>query len=50
MDTSSCVFCRIWSMATEPATDDKTVINWFGGLVLLIVLSFLWSTVVKQIE
>lgn len=33
----------------HPSHSDGTVGEWFAGLVLILIISFLWYTVVEQI-
>jgi hypothetical protein len=35
---------------THPVYSDASVGEWAAGLVLILVVAFLWSTVVSQIE
>lgn len=35
---------------THPAYSDASLGEWAAGLVLILMLSFLWTTVVRQIE
>lgn len=39
---------KIFSWIQSPATSESSVNDWLAGLVLLLIVSFLWSTVVKQ--
>lgn len=34
----------------HPSHSDASLAEWAAGLLLILVLSFLWSTVVRQIE
>ena len=34
----------------HPGYSDATVGEWFGGLVVILILSFLWTTVLKGLE
>jgi hypothetical protein len=43
------IITKIFSWITHPSeSEDGTVIEWFAGLVLILIVSFLWSTVVRQ--
>lgn len=35
---------------THPAYSDASIGEWAAGLVLILIVAFLWSTVVSQIE
>jgi hypothetical protein len=35
---------------THPLYSDSDIWDWVGGLVLVLFLSFLWSTVIRQID
>lgn len=35
---------------THPSQSEGDVSHWAAGLVLILVLAFLWSTVVKQLD
>lgn len=40
---------KIGSWFVHPFNDRSTPTEWFAGLVLLLILAFLWSTVVRMI-
>lgn len=40
---------KFFAWGISPLNDDTTIAQWAGGLVFVLVLSFLWATVVKQI-
>jgi hypothetical protein len=45
------IFSKLLSWLTLPSEhEDSTVKEWFAFLVLILIVSFLWSTVVKQID
>jgi hypothetical protein len=35
---------------THPSKSEGTPGEWLAGLVIILILSFLWSTVISQIE
>lgn len=35
---------------THPSESEGTPVDWAAGLVLILILGFLWSMVLKQIE
>lgn len=38
---------KIFGWFSHPFNDDSTPTQWLAGLVLLLILAFMWSTVVK---
>jgi hypothetical protein len=40
----------IFAWGQHPLYSEGTVADWFGALVLLVIFSFLWKTVVDRIE
>ena len=42
------VIGKTWAWLTNASYDDTTPMDWFAGLVLLLLLAFLWSTVVNH--
>jgi hypothetical protein len=40
---------KIFSWGSSPTYSDTTVQVWLYGLALVLILAFLWSTVVKQV-
>jgi hypothetical protein len=44
------IITKIFGWITHPTIDTETEpIDWLAGLVVVLILSFLWSRVVKQI-
>ena len=41
---------KIITWSTHPYYGGETTLQWAMGLLLILILSFLWSTTVKQIE
>lgn len=41
---------KIFGWAFHPLNDDSDVNEWLAGLVLLLIIAFLWSTVIRMIE
>jgi hypothetical protein len=39
---------KIFSWVSHPLYDDSTLKDWLMGLALILVVAFLWSTVVRQ--
>lgn len=40
---------KIFSWGSSPSYSDTTVSVWLYGLALVLILAFLWSTVVRQV-
>lgn len=40
---------KFFAWGTSPLNDDSTIEQWAGGLVVVLIVAFLWSTVVKQV-
>lgn len=40
---------KIFSWITHASYDDSTVQEWLYGLALILIVSFLWATVVHQV-
>lgn len=40
---------KIFSWGSSPTYSDTTVQTWLAGLALILILSFLWSTVVRDV-
>lgn len=43
------IITKMYRWIVNPLRDNSRPMEWFAALVLLLILSFLWSTVVKQI-
>lgn len=43
------VIGKIFSWGSSPSYSDSTVQEWLGGLGVVLVLAFLWSTVVRDV-
>lgn len=41
---------KIYSWTWHPSNSDETVNDWLAFLVLALIASFLWSTVIKAID
>lgn len=50
MNSESAFFSKLLSWLKLPATTETTVKEWFGFLALVLIVSFLWSTVIKGID
>lgn len=41
---------KIFKWMFNAGSDQSTPKEWFAGLVLILILSFLWSTVIKSMD
>ena len=48
MNQGAGMISRIYGWVWHPSNSDETLTEWFAGLVLILIISFLWSTVVKM--
>lgn len=46
----SALFSRFLSWFSLPANTETTVKDWIGFLALVLIASFLWSTVIRSID
>jgi len=46
---NSGLISKFFAWGTSPLNDDATVAQWAGGLVVVLAVAFLWSTVVKEV-
>jgi len=42
------IISKIFDWLQSPVQGDSTPQDWMAGLVLVLIVSFLWSTVVRQ--
>lgn len=42
------VFGKTWQWVFHASYDETTVADWAAGFVLILILAFLWSTVVNH--
>jgi hypothetical protein len=40
---------KIFAWGTNASYDNSTVQQWLAGLAVVLILAFLWSTVVRQV-
>lgn len=50
MNYGDGIISKIYSWVWSPSNDDTTLSDWAGGLVAIIIVAFLWSTVVRMID
>jgi hypothetical protein len=50
MNYGEGIISKIYSWVWHPSNSEETLSDWGAGLVVVIVLAFLWSTVVKQLS
>lgn len=41
------IISKIFDWGTHPNYDNTTAFQWFAGLVFILILAFLWSTVIN---
>jgi ABC-type phosphate transport system permease subunit len=44
------MIAKIFDWLQSPVESEATISEWAAGLVLILIVSFLWSTVVRQID
>ncbi len=44
------VISKIFDWGTHPQFDNTTITQWVAGLVILVIIAFLWSTVIRGME
>lgn len=49
MNQGDGLLSKFFAWGISPLNDDTTLAQWAGGLVVVLALAFLWSTVVKQV-
>ena len=42
------VISKIFDWLRHPGNSNGTILEWTAGLILVLIISFLWATVVKQ--
>lgn len=50
MDTGNGLITKIFNWIWHPSNSSETLTDWGAGLVVVLIASFLWATVVHQIE
>ena len=50
MDYGEGIISKIYSWVWHPSNDNSSITDWSYGLVAILILAFLWSTVIKMIE
>jgi hypothetical protein len=50
MNNGAGIFTNTLQWLTHPSYSDESLGTWGSFLMLVLILSFLWSTVIKQIE
>jgi hypothetical protein len=49
MNASSGIIGKVVDWINHPANSDGDIMDWTAGLLVVIILSFLWSTVIRQL-
>ncbi len=42
------VISKIFDWGTHPQFDNSTITQWVAGLIVLLIIAFLWSTVIQS--
>lgn len=50
MNNGNGLITRTLNWITHPSYSDPNLATWGAGLTLILIVSFLWTTVIKQIE
>lgn len=50
MNYGEGIITKIYSWVWSPSNDNATLEDWALGLVVIIIVAFLWSTVVRMLE
>ncbi len=50
MQPGSGLISKIFGWVTHPALSDEAPEDWAAFLVLALIVAFLWSTVIKEID
>jgi hypothetical protein len=50
MNTGDGLISRIYGWIWHPSNSDETVTDWAAFVVLVLIASFLWSTVIKVVD
>ena len=48
MDKGNGIITKVITWVTHPYYGNETILEWTAGLALILAVSFLWSTVVKD--
>lgn len=49
MNSGNGLVTKIFSWGSSPTYSDTTALQWGAGLVLVLMASFLWSNVIRQV-
>lgn len=50
MNYGEGLISKIYKWVWHPSNSDETLMDWGAGLLLVIIVSFLWSTIIKMID
>jgi len=50
MEFGEGIISKIYTWVWHPSNDESTIEDWSLGLVAILAVAFLWSTVIKMIE
>lgn len=44
------IISKIFDWGSHPSYDDSTAMQWGAGIIIIVILAYLWSTVVNRVE
>jgi hypothetical protein len=50
MNQGTGAISRIYGWLWHPSNSTETLTEWAAGLVVILIVSFLWSTVIKVVD
>jgi hypothetical protein len=50
MEFGSGIISKIYGWVWHPGNSEGTVMDWGSFLILILMVSFLWSTVIRQVD
>lgn len=50
MQTGEGIITKIYSWIWNPSNSGETLTDWFAFVVLILIVAYLWSTVIKAID
>lgn len=49
MNQDDGLIAKIFTWMTHASYDESTLQEWLAGLALILILAFLWATVIRQV-
>jgi hypothetical protein len=50
MQTGEGIVTKIYTWIWHPSNSNETLMDWFAFFVLVLIASYLWSTVIKVVD